>query len=121
MNWTPEQTKAIAGLTEALRPELAPLGIGVSLLCPSAVHTRLKEAERNRPDRYGPSTGIIPGPAPADTDTIEPAIVAELAMRGIEQDRETIVTHPGRRADIEERCRHLLEAFRIAAAERTAL
>lgn len=112
---------AVAGLTEALRPEVAPLGIGLSLLCPSSVETRLKDAERNRQVRFGPSTGIVPGTAPADADIIEPAIVAEMAIRGVERDRETVVTHPSRRHDVEARCRRLLEAFGAAAIDRADL
>src|SRR5439155_26239599 len=44
---------AVVGLTEALRHELEPSGIGVTLLCPGLVATRLLEAGRNRPDHLG--------------------------------------------------------------------
>lgn len=43
---------AIRGLSDALRYDLAPHGIGVSVLCPGTVSTRLYESEENRPARF---------------------------------------------------------------------
>lgn len=43
---------AIRGLSDALRYDLAPHKIGVSVLCPGTVSTRLYESETNRPDRF---------------------------------------------------------------------
>ena len=34
----------------ALRSELTPSGVGVSVLCPGLINTRIFESERNRPD-----------------------------------------------------------------------
>ena len=45
---------AVVGISETLRGELAPFGIGVSVLCPSFVNTRLHESHRNRPAALGP-------------------------------------------------------------------
>lgn len=44
---------AVLALSETLRAELAPDGIGVSVLCPGGVRTRIHEAGRNRPDALG--------------------------------------------------------------------
>lgn len=41
---------AVVGLAAALRAELAPHGVGVSVLCPGLIKTRIFESERNRPD-----------------------------------------------------------------------
>lgn len=41
---------AVIGLAAALRGELAPSGVGVSVLCPGIINTRIFESERNRPD-----------------------------------------------------------------------
>ena len=41
---------AVVGLAAALRGELAPHGVGVSVLCPGLINTRIFESERNRPD-----------------------------------------------------------------------
>jgi NAD(P)-dependent dehydrogenase (short-subunit alcohol dehydrogenase family) len=41
---------AVVGLAAALRSELAGHGVGVSVLCPGMINTRIFESERNRPD-----------------------------------------------------------------------
>src|SRR5262245_3077850 len=41
---------AVVGLAAALRNELAVKGVGVSVLCPGLIRTRIFESERNRPD-----------------------------------------------------------------------
>jgi len=41
---------AVVGLSEALRTDLEPHNIGVSVLCPGMVRTRILESERTRPD-----------------------------------------------------------------------
>jgi NAD(P)-dependent dehydrogenase (short-subunit alcohol dehydrogenase family) len=40
---------AVVGLTETLAKDLKPYGIGVSVLCPMGVETRIRESERSRP------------------------------------------------------------------------
>jgi len=51
---------AVVGLAAALRSELAEHGVGVSVLCPGLITTRIFESERNRsggmddPSRYDP-------------------------------------------------------------------
>src|SRR6476646_4544163 len=44
---------AVVGMSEGLATQLEPFGIGVSVLCPSFVRTRIGESGRNRPQRYG--------------------------------------------------------------------
>lgn len=41
---------AVVGLGAALRGELAGSGVGVSVLCPGLIDTKIFESERNRPD-----------------------------------------------------------------------
>ena len=41
---------AVVGLAAALRAELADGGVGVSVLCPGLINTRIFESERNRPE-----------------------------------------------------------------------
>jgi NAD(P)-dependent dehydrogenase (short-subunit alcohol dehydrogenase family) len=40
---------AVVGLSETLAKDLKPHGIGVSVLCPMGVETRIRESERSRP------------------------------------------------------------------------
>ena len=43
----------VVALSEGLRLDLAPRGIGVSVLCPGFVRTQITTSGRNLPDRYG--------------------------------------------------------------------
>lgn len=116
---------AVVGLSEVLRGELAPEGIGVSVLCPSGVVTRIGEATRNRPERFGgPSPGGRPPSVQATDDrgtrvrtrranllSREPVEVAALVLDGIRANRLYIHTDGGVRTLIEERFQQILEAF----------
>jgi NAD(P)-dependent dehydrogenase (short-subunit alcohol dehydrogenase family) len=77
---------AVVGYSESLRRDLAPEGIGVSILCPGGVNTRIFEAGRNRQAQFGgPATTGAPR-----TTTLpqrEPADVAALVVRGIQENR----------------------------------
>lgn len=49
---------AVVGLAAALRSELVASGVGVSVVCPGLIDTRIFESERNRPDAMAdPSRG----------------------------------------------------------------
>jgi NAD(P)-dependent dehydrogenase (short-subunit alcohol dehydrogenase family) len=51
---------AVVSMSEGLNLQLKPQGIGVSVLCPSYVRTRIGESGRNRPERYGQSKPLDP-------------------------------------------------------------
>ncbi|HKT72231.1 MAG TPA: SDR family oxidoreductase [Steroidobacteraceae bacterium] len=90
---------AILGMADGLRRDLADQGVGVSVLCPGAVNTRLWDARSTRQDRYG-------GPAHVPDDVAEtltkgfasfgqdPDVTARLCLDGIAEDEFLIVTHP---------------------------
>ena len=65
---------AVIAMSEGLAMQLKPYGIGVSVLCPSFVRTRIGESGRNRPERYGEAPPLDPA-SPAAT------MVAEIARR----------------------------------------
>jgi NAD(P)-dependent dehydrogenase (short-subunit alcohol dehydrogenase family) len=44
---------AVLAISEGLREELAPLGIGVSVLCPASISSRINSSQRNRPATFG--------------------------------------------------------------------
>jgi NAD(P)-dependent dehydrogenase (short-subunit alcohol dehydrogenase family) len=52
---------AVVAMSEGLSVELKPHGIGVSVLCPSFVRTRIGESGRNRQLRYGETPAARPG------------------------------------------------------------
>jgi len=92
---------AVVSYSENLRTELAPESIGVSVLCPSIVSTRIWDADRNRPAELGPGS---PVPRP---DRIEDAVdgpaVGYLVRNGIFQDRPYIFTSEDARPRIQTR------------------
>jgi NAD(P)-dependent dehydrogenase (short-subunit alcohol dehydrogenase family) len=94
---------AVLALAETLRLELAAKGapIGVSVLCPELVHTRIGDAERNRPRRYerGPShpeRDLVEGAIRAATTAgIDPAEIAARALAAIRSDRFYVLAPEG--------------------------
>jgi NAD(P)-dependent dehydrogenase (short-subunit alcohol dehydrogenase family) len=90
----------VVSLSEGLRQDLAPRGIGVSVLCPGWIRTRIGESARNRPTRYGeqpPQAAIAdPGRIALVRDRlahgIDPLYVGELVREAIENDWAYIFT-----------------------------
>jgi len=84
---------AVVGLSETLAKDLRPYGIGVSVLCPLGVDTRIRESERNRP---GGLRNDAPGSAEAMTligRTLTPEVVAEMVLAAIRDNRLYVITH----------------------------
>jgi NAD(P)-dependent dehydrogenase (short-subunit alcohol dehydrogenase family) len=103
---------AVVAMSEGLAMQLEPLGIGVTVLCPGYVRTRIGESGRNRPERYGPAQNPAPAsPAGALTAQIakllqtglDPSAVAKQVLAAIRQNQLYVFTHPEMRAGIDER------------------
>jgi NAD(P)-dependent dehydrogenase (short-subunit alcohol dehydrogenase family) len=103
---------AVVAMSEGLRPQLLPLGIGVSVLCPYFVRTKIGESGRNRQERYGQMSTLDPGsPAAAVVEEIrkqiaaglDPADVAARVLAAIENEELYIFTHPNMRRFVEAR------------------
>jgi NAD(P)-dependent dehydrogenase (short-subunit alcohol dehydrogenase family) len=103
---------AVVGLSEGLATQLKPLGIGVSVLCPGFVRTRIGESGRNRPERYGATQ--TPDPAsPAGLllahiaerlqSGLDPSQIAARVLAAIRGDELYVFTHPEMRGEVEER------------------
>ena len=92
----------VVALSEGLRVDLAPRGIGVSILCPGFVHTQINTSHRNLPERYGPRLKAAMEQAPPNDfikmlqarieDGFDPDYVGELVREGIEGDWPYIFT-----------------------------
>jgi NAD(P)-dependent dehydrogenase (short-subunit alcohol dehydrogenase family) len=92
----------VVALSEGLRQELAPRGIGVSVLCPGIIKTKIAESVRNLPERFAgaakadKSTGEIAewlkNLTPRLEGGIDPMYVGELVREGIENDWPYIFT-----------------------------
>ena len=86
----------VVALSEGLRLELAPRGIGVSVLCPGFIRTQIVDSGRNLPERFAgkvgrpPATGPIAERIKSSRDRvvqgIDPLYVGELVREGIEND-----------------------------------
>ena len=111
---------AVVAMSEGLAKECAPLGIGVTVLCPGFVRTRIWESARNRPERYGAASP--PGPlhkqlAELGTAGLDPDDVAAQTMAAIRADELYVFTHAGPdwRAEVAERFDGILAAMDRAA------
>jgi NAD(P)-dependent dehydrogenase (short-subunit alcohol dehydrogenase family) len=103
---------AVVGMSEGLSEQLKPHGIGVSVLCPSFVRTRIHESGRNRPERYG-ETQTFDSTSPAGqmialitasiAAGLDPADVAAKVLTAIREDQLYVFTHPDMRGHVEAR------------------
>ena len=111
---------AVVGMSEGLATQLKPLGIGVTVLCPGFVRTRIGESGRNRPERYGDAPTLDPAsPAGALVARIaellkaglDPSVVAAKVLAAIRDDELYVFTHPEMRAELEQRFAAILAAM----------
>lgn len=90
---------AVVGLSETLRVELDEVApaIGVTVLCPGPVPSRIHESSRNRPSDLA-DRGAAPVPAKTSSMTpltpVEPAVVGQQVVDAVEADRMYVVTSP---------------------------
>lgn len=92
---------AVLGLSDSLRDELAPAGVGVSTLFPGLTRSRMSVGSR-------------------DEQVIDPRIMASMmdpvwlgraVVRAVENDEAYIITHPEYRGDVAKRHERILAAF----------
>jgi NAD(P)-dependent dehydrogenase (short-subunit alcohol dehydrogenase family) len=112
---------AVVSISETLAQELAIDGtpIGVSVLCPSSVNTKVMESERGRPAALGvehrtetaESVRLSIKDSFTGPDGLEPSQVAARVLDAIRNGEFWIVTHPGERPSVEARAKAILDAF----------
>lgn len=102
---------AVVSYTEALAQELAPHGIGASVLCPGFVRTRLGEAARNRPARLGSAPAKLEPILPGMAAGMDPDEVGRHLVRGVEEEALYIFTHRELAAVVSERFDRVLAAL----------
>jgi Short-chain alcohol dehydrogenase of unknown specificity len=111
---------AVVAISEALAIELAPYGIGVSVLAPSAVRTGIARSGAHRPDRFGSATERVSPEAMAemiDKEGAPPEMVARIALRGVRDKRFYLFTDTNLRERIRARAREIDEAFEVIPDE----
>ncbi|OSC40001.1 SDR family NAD(P)-dependent oxidoreductase [Mycobacterium decipiens] len=112
----------VVGLAETLAREIKADGIGVSVLCPMVVETKLvANSERIRGADYGlsatPDATEALGPLPAQDDTLGVDDVARLTADAILANRLYILPHEASRASIRRRFERIDRTFDDQAAE----
>jgi NAD(P)-dependent dehydrogenase (short-subunit alcohol dehydrogenase family) len=112
----------VVGLAETLAREVKDNGIGVSVLCPMVVETKLiANSERIRSADYGlSSTPIVTGSVgslPAQDDSLGVDDVARLTADAILANRLYILPHNAARASIRRRFERIDRTFDEQAAE----
>ena len=112
---------SVVTMSETLYRDLDAIGsrVGVSVLCPGFVQTRIAESDRNRPD-WAPAADLPPEVALPDVDLqgvvhnlvaagIKSTVVAEKVLDAVRNNRFYIITHDDTQAMVETRMRDILE------------
>jgi NAD(P)-dependent dehydrogenase (short-subunit alcohol dehydrogenase family) len=116
--------QAVVAISETLYKDLKAAGVsgvGVSVLCPGFVRTRIAESGRNRPDWAPGRSDWAPGSEVERTDDtrtviqglvdsgIPAEVVAERVLDAVRTDTFYILTHPDLRAAIQTRFEDIVE------------
>jgi NAD(P)-dependent dehydrogenase (short-subunit alcohol dehydrogenase family) len=108
---------AVVGLSETLRLELGLVApaVGVSVLCPGPVPTRIHDAGRNRPrELLGSEAGGTALPKPdfgLDLERVDATVVAALVLEAIEEGHEIVLPTPDLAPLATARVTHLLDTL----------
>ncbi len=115
---------AVVSISETLAQELQIDGtpIGVSVLCPSSVDTRVMESERGRPAEFGTeqrtemaeSVRLMIRDSFTGPTGKTPAAVAEMVVAAIRAGQFWIITHPDENQAAQTRCSTMLASFPLA-------
>jgi NAD(P)-dependent dehydrogenase (short-subunit alcohol dehydrogenase family) len=105
---------AVVAMSEGWREQLGAKNIGVSVLCPGFVKTRINESRRNRQASYGPDERAPP-PADAPPSRVLSGIpvepVGRRVVEAVKADELYVFTHPGSKAAVAARFERILAAF----------
>jgi NAD(P)-dependent dehydrogenase (short-subunit alcohol dehydrogenase family) len=97
----------VVALSEVLRTEMAPHGVGVSVLCPAYVESNLRANTIKAGSEVSPGTptGLVGLPLP---------IVGAYVVRGIGENHPYIMTHPDTLPSFDQRMSPVLAAIGLA-------
>jgi NAD(P)-dependent dehydrogenase (short-subunit alcohol dehydrogenase family) len=107
---------AVRGLTESLRPALAPHRIGVSELVPGLTRSNIHHAAEGRPAEYA-NTAFTPSPELVSqfgqmmSLGMDPEEVGRRTLAGMRENRPVIFSHPESRDEVREACDAIVAAF----------
>jgi NAD(P)-dependent dehydrogenase (short-subunit alcohol dehydrogenase family) len=104
---------AVVGLSETLAKDLRPHGIGVTVVCPMGVATRIRAADRNRPAALRRAPG-----APGEGEitligrTLDPGEVAARTLAAVRSGELYVITHDEALEPLRRRFQRLEDAAR---------
>jgi len=109
---------AVRGLTESLRWNLAPLNIGVSVLCPGLVNSAIHESDKVRPEALSKNVGPVDQAfmerlADIHKVGMDPVEVGEKVLAGIRRNDLYIFPHP----EFKEELREIFDEILVAIPE----
>ncbi|MFM5932358.1 MAG: SDR family oxidoreductase [Novosphingobium sp.] len=94
---------AVAGLSESIRQELAPFGVGVSILYPGLTRSRMSENQMaDLPEEIRKAV---------DGKMMEPVWLGRAVVRAVEDNQLHIITHPDHLEALKSRIDTLYSAF----------
>ena len=107
---------AVVGIAATLREELQAANVGVSVVCPGAVRTRIFESERNRPsglsaDVSSPADEIVSLYRRSVDASPDPSIVADAVYDAVVANRFFVLPSPEVRPAIVERIDAITDAL----------
>ena len=108
---------AVRGLSEALRLDLEPHGIGVSLLCPGAVNTNIHEAVLTRPAHlsetgyYGADEQVFKRLKAVIEVGLDPVDLAEYVLAAIRNNDFWVIPYPEFRETLDELHQEVIDAL----------
>ena len=97
---------AVLGLSDSLRDELAPAGVGVSTLFPGLTRSRMSEGDLGRISAGDPARA-----AAIEANMMDPLWLGRAVVRAVENDEPYIVTHPEYRDALRARHEKIIAAF----------
>ena len=107
---------AVVGYSEALRADLEPDGIGVTMLCPGPVASGIDKGDRLRPASAGTSAASSRAAEPIVANGMPPDEVGDLVVQGIRDDATYIFTHPELAGIFEPRIQAMRDALAATKA-----
>lgn len=111
---------AVVAMSEGWRGQLEEAEIGVSVLCPGFVKTRIHESGRARQEEYGEATPVddadLSGAAEFVLNGLDPDRVGERVLEAVRNNELYVFTHPDMRPAVEARFSEIMVGFDKAEA-----
>lgn len=106
---------AVVAVSEGWAGQLAEENIGVSVLCPGFVKTRIHESARTRQERFGPADEVDSEIASIGAQLVQSGIPAEAVagcvFEAVRDGDFYIFTHPDMRPAVEQRFARIMAGF----------